>query len=146
MVADGWLDGLRDAAASGGSGGHRIGPHPAGPCALELATWLRRRSRPWRGVGSLPAAATPTAAAHGPCVYVRRSALELIGEEDAAALTRAELSRRCTEAGLATCSPTTCSSSTVGRIPWRGWRRPRTGDRPPAPPAGFARALHGISV
>ncbi len=97
VVADGWLDGLRDAAASDGAVAtvsaltHQDVNVPPGPNLDDDAATARTRSLRLRP--RLPAA-------HGPCVYARRSALELIGQPDAGALTRDELSRRCTEAGL----------------------------------------------
>ncbi len=97
IVADGWLDGLQDAAATSGVVAtvsaltHRDVNVPPGPNLDDDAATARTRSLRLRP--RLPAA-------HGPCVYARRSALELIGQPDAGAITRAELSRRCTEAGL----------------------------------------------
>ena len=97
IVADGWLDGLRDAAATSGAVAtvsaltHRDVNLPPGPTFDADAATARTRSLRLRP--RLPAA-------HGPCVYACRSALELIGQPDAGALTRAELSRQCTEAGL----------------------------------------------
>jgi glycosyltransferase involved in cell wall biosynthesis len=97
VVAAGWLDGLMSAAASGGAVATvsaltqqdvnvQPGPSFYNDAAAARSHSLRLRPR-------LPAA-------HGPCVFVRRSALELIGQSDASGLPRAEISRRCTEAGL----------------------------------------------
>ena len=97
IVADGWLGGLQDAAATSGVVAtvsaltDRDVNVPAGPNLDDDAATARTRSLRLRP--RLPAV-------HGPCVYACRSALELIGQPDAGALTRAELSRRCTEAGL----------------------------------------------
>ena len=96
-MAAGWLDGLQDAAATDGAVATvsaltqqdvnvQPGPGFDNDAAAARTRSLRLRPR-------LPAA-------HGPCVYARRSALELIEQPDASDLTRAELSRRCTEAGL----------------------------------------------
>lgn len=97
VVAAGWLDGLRDAAAADGAVAtasaltHQDVKVQAGARFDDEAAVARNRSlRLWP---RLPAARRP-------CVYVRRSALELIGEPEAVGLTRAELSRRCTEVGL----------------------------------------------
>ncbi len=97
VVAAGWLDGLEAAARS------------SGVVATASALTERDVSVPG-GLGYDEAAALARTgalrlhprlpAARGPCVYVRRSALELIGEPDPRRLTRAELSRRCTETGL----------------------------------------------
>ena len=97
VVAAGWLDGLRDVASSDGAVAtvsaltHRDMNLSPGPGFDQDAATARMRSLRLRP--RLPAA-------NGPCVYARRSALELVGQPDASALPRAELSRRCTEAGL----------------------------------------------
>ncbi len=105
IVAADWLDGLRAAARSTGAvatasaltqrdlrrpatDDRRLAPGPGHDEAAAVA-----RTRALRLLARLPAA-------HGPCVYVRRSALELIGTPDAREITRDELSRRCTESGL----------------------------------------------
>ncbi len=97
FVAAGWLDGLADAAASAGAVAtvSALTQHDvelrSGLSFDDAAEAARTRSLRLR-----PRLAT----AHGPCVHVSRSALELIGESDADGLARAELSRRCTESGL----------------------------------------------
>ncbi len=99
VVAGGWLDGVQDAAGSDAA----VATVSAlteqdvnlrrGPGFSEAAAAARTRSL--RLLPRLPAA-------RGPCVYVRRSALELIGETgaDGLVLVLAELSRRCTDSGL----------------------------------------------
>ncbi len=97
IVADGWLDGLRRTAASIGAVAtasaltHRDVDAPPGPGFDKAAETARTRSLRVR---------PRLTAAHGPCVYVRRTALDLIGQPEAGALSRDELSRRCTVAGL----------------------------------------------
>ena len=97
VVAADWLDGLRDAAVSDGNVAtasaltqREVNVDPStgfdGDAAVARTRSLRLRPR--------------LHAARGPGVYVRRSALELIGERIAGGLSLAELSRQCAEAGL----------------------------------------------
>ena len=97
VVAPDWLDGLRDAAVSDGNVAtasaltqREVNVDPStgfdGDAAVARTRSLRLRPR--------------LHAARGPGVYVRRSALELIGERTAGGLSLAELSRQCAEAGL----------------------------------------------
>lgn len=105
IVADGWLDGLRDAAYVDARVATAMsliddralatGYRPDGSTFDEAAGLVRSGSLRVRP-------RVPTAG--GPCLYVRRSALELVGDFDLASwqVPRDELdfSRRCLQSGL----------------------------------------------
>lgn len=98
VVADGWLEGLREAgyidgrvataSALVGGRGELAVPLPAEMSFEDAAARVRESSLRIRP--RLPAASAP-------CAYVRRSALELVGSFG----TLGEYSRRCQELGLA---------------------------------------------
>ena len=110
-VADGWLDGLQEAA----------GLDSRVATAMPLTTRLVDSMRQWQNVGRVAPGSTledmaaavrsrslrlrpRLAAAGGPCLYVRRSALELSGKLDRAfafgAWEETHFSQRCSENGL----------------------------------------------
>lgn len=85
QVTDGWLDGLRAAAYSG------VEVATAGALMVDAAGDLDAAAP---GSGLTPRHPRLTVPS-GPCLYVRRSAIELAGAPDAG------FARRCLEAGLA---------------------------------------------
>ncbi len=126
VVPEGWYEGMRRAAYLGHARGHRLDadqprhdhldPGAQPPGAQAPQEWSLEDGR---GGGARREPGTPPHAARRgrPLLYIRRSALDLVGDFDEAFAPgyeeEVDFSHRCIRQGSRTCWPTTCSSSTT---------------------------------
>ena len=105
LVADGWLDGLREAAYVDARVATAIALTNDGVLASAIAPDAREFDKAAAAVRAGSLGVRPrVSAARGPCIYVRRSALELVGDFDGASSPGSgeelDFSQRCLQGGL----------------------------------------------